>query len=173
MGKFIHQARLSHSRLAYESECLAMSSARLLQHSVEDFDFVTPSYESRKAARDGGIQTLADGSDTDQGVSFNWIRKTFDRNASQGFDPHETFDFPEGSAGHSNRTRRRDFFHPRCQVGTLTNGGIIDIHVTADRAHYDLTRVKSHRDLQFVGAEDFLGVAPYFFLHAERRITGA
>ena len=92
----------------------------------------------------------------------------------QGVDLHQPFDQSEGRGSQPDAAWGSELFHPRRQVGGLTDGGIVHMEVVADGPHDDFTGVEAHTrlHLQAVGAADVFSVAAKRGLHGQGGVAG-
>ena len=77
---------------------------------------------------------------------------------AEGLELEEITDEMKGMAGDENRTRFREFLHPRGKVRGVPQGGVVHPQIVPDAAHDHRPRVEAHthREIQPEGFPDLL-----------------
>jgi hypothetical protein len=169
------EAGFSDAGLAHDRDHLPVSRAGLLERSAKYLDLGAPADEPREPTPRGGLQSRARRTDAGDLIDLDWVAATFHRHRTKWPRRDAAFDEIECRRRDEHRAWLRQLFHPRREMGRLTDRRVVHAEVVADRADHDLAGVEPDADLHrhAMRASLLVGVSIDRLLHPQRGVARA
>jgi hypothetical protein len=138
VSELVREAGLADAGLAHDGDDLAVAPCCPVQDPAQVLDLGVPADEAREAAKRRSLQARPGPTRSRQLEDLDQVREALHRDGSERPDLDVALGQPHGGARQPHRPRRRELFQTCRQMGRLADGRVVQVEVTADRAHHDL-----------------------------------
>src|SRR6516165_12175329 len=175
MEKLVHQARLSHSRLADDRHYLTASLSGELLRGEKLNELYVSADETRQAVPGSGLEARSRGAGARYLVDLYRIGEPLYRHGAEGLDGDVACGQSDSVGRRKHRTGLCHLFHATGQMRRLAHYRVIHMKVIADRGDDDFPRVEpdADRHLYSMRALNLVGIPADALLHRQPRITRA